>query len=175
MSRKILVNCLFIIGGQDTGKSSTLRSLFKDHRLGREGTIPTEKKIEEIISLGPTTSLILRLTSPHEYNESSSEFFRKIKKNITPNKSWSFAAPLQPYSFKKMPNLIETINRFQKHFYAHKIIIAFLDPDRHGNSDRNIVNLINDLHSHTNVYCLRIDATIKYRNAFLLSQLLTFG
>ena len=33
---------LFVIGDQDTGKSTQLRSMFLDGRLGNQGEVPTE-------------------------------------------------------------------------------------------------------------------------------------
>lgn len=110
---------LFVVGGQDTGKSVQLRSLFRDPRLGTGGRIPTGPNVRDSYSLSVDRALCLRLTSPHEMNESLAVFLRRTARK-TRHGRWCVAAPLQRDRFKKMPELIATI----------RAILAKLRPER---------------------------------------------
>ena len=57
---------LFLIGDQSTGKSTQLRSMFLDQRLGKMGQIPSDHNLMESYPLSNGRRLYLRLSSPHE-------------------------------------------------------------------------------------------------------------
>ena len=60
---------LFVVGEQNSGKSTQLRSMFHDVRLGTEGTIPAATNLREMYRLSNERCLYIRLTSPHERGE----------------------------------------------------------------------------------------------------------
>jgi hypothetical protein len=60
---------LFIIGEPNSGKSTQLRSMFRDVRLGTGGTVPTPRNLPEMYRLSNERCLYLRLTSPNEAGE----------------------------------------------------------------------------------------------------------
>ena len=68
---------LFIVAPRNFGKSTTLRSMFRDHRLGTAGKIPKAPKLPDEYRLGNERRLYLRLTSPHEANESLKATLKK--------------------------------------------------------------------------------------------------
>ena len=55
---------LFVIGYPDTGKSTQLRSMFLDWRLGTQGQVPTASNVRKTYALSNERWLYLRLTSP---------------------------------------------------------------------------------------------------------------
>lgn len=74
MTRKMyrgihIERALFMIGDQNTGKSTQLRSMFLDWRLGNQGNIPTARNVRNMYALSNERWLYLRLTSPHEMRE----------------------------------------------------------------------------------------------------------
>ena len=68
MSRYV-ERALFLIGNQNTGKSTQLRSMFLDWRLSMQGQIPTSHNLADSYQLSNERWLYLRLTSPHEADE----------------------------------------------------------------------------------------------------------
>ena len=65
---------LFVVGDQNTGKSTQLRSMFLDWRLNIQGVVPTTKKVRITHALSNERWLYLRLMSPHETGEMLDEF-----------------------------------------------------------------------------------------------------
>lgn len=51
MNDRYLERVLFVVGNRHTGKSTQLRSMFLDVRLGSNGQIPTERK-QELVRFG---------------------------------------------------------------------------------------------------------------------------
>ena len=60
---------LFIVGEPDAGKSTQLRSMFCDVRLGTNGHIPAKANLAGMYRLSNERCLYIRLTSPHERGE----------------------------------------------------------------------------------------------------------
>lgn len=138
---------LFIVGEQDSGKSTQLRSLFLDVRFGC-GTIPDPGNLMDIYRISNERSLYLRMTSPHEKNEhlkNHSEeisFLNKTEEKIdraTPHygRRWNFASPLQPNKSNNMPDVVETVREFYDYFNPERIRVLFLSPDYKGNELQN--------------------------------------
>lgn len=129
---------LFVVGEPDSGKSTQLRSMFRDVRLGTAGTIPTSRNLADVYRLSNERSLYLRITSPHEWEESLSDFLDKTEEKMrghTPRhgRRWNFACALQPFAAKNMPDLVAVCRGFDSRFNPERIRFAFLSPDRHGN------------------------------------------
>ena len=100
---------LFIIGEPNSGKSTQIRSMFQDVRLGTKGVVPIANKLTEMYQLSYERCLYVRLTSPHEMGEyidnnlnvEKENFLEKTEKKIkesTPHvgRRWNFVCPLQP-------------------------------------------------------------------------------
>ena len=119
---------LFIVAPQNLGKSTILRNMFYDFRLGRGGLLPTASRIAETYHLSNERRLYVRLTSPHEWGETLSQFLNKVAKK-TPSGRWCFACPLQPDASSKMPDAIETVRAFVEKFQPERTRICFLLPD----------------------------------------------
>ncbi|WP_298465643.1 hypothetical protein [uncultured Erythrobacter sp.] len=127
-SQPYVERALFIVGEPDSGKSSQLRSMFRDWRFGTEGKIPGARKIQERYWLSDTRAVYLRMTSPHEYYESLDEFLDKTAAKFTAGNRWNFASPLQPYAARKIGNADEVIGAFVKRFRPERVRIVILDP-----------------------------------------------
>jgi len=129
-----LERALFVVAPQDSGKSTVLRSMFLDRRLGMNGAPPTTaqyRKLAETYWLSNERRLYLRLTSPHEYGESLDEFINKTRLKTGAGR-WNFAGPLQPGAFKAMPDVVDTVQGFISALNPERTRVAFLSPNRHG-------------------------------------------
>jgi hypothetical protein len=106
---------LFVIGEPNAGKSNQLRAMFRDVRFGLNGRVPTTVKLRDIYRLSNERALYLRLTSPHEANESLKEFLDKTNWKFTARsgtaRRWNFVGPLQPNKAHKMPNAVDQLRR----------------------------------------------------------------
>lgn len=170
-----LERVLFVVAPQGFGKSTQLRAMFLDPRLGNGGKIPTHSKLPDTYSLGRERRLYLRLTSPHEYGESSAEFIRKARGKMDGGR-WNFAGALQPNAFKRMPDVVETVRRFQKALTPERVRLAFLAPNRQGITLDNFLPF-RDLHSElqalgAEVVC--VDARNREANGLLLADFFDF-
>jgi hypothetical protein len=65
MQRHHLERVLFVVGNRHCGKSTQLRSMFKDVRLSTAGSIPKDRKLADFHRLTNDRFLYLRLSSPH--------------------------------------------------------------------------------------------------------------
>ena len=122
-----LERALFVVGPQNSGKSKNLRALFLDRRLGSDGTIPDKSKLIDSYYISNKRCLYLRLTSPHEANESPEKFFDKTRSKMWPGR-WCFAGPLQPNAYNQMPDVVSTIKLFKNEFNPERIRVIFLSP-----------------------------------------------
>src|SRR5271165_1254485 len=136
---------LFIVGEQNSGKSTQLRSMFRDVRLGTDGNIPAAANLAEMYRLSNERCLYIRLTSPHERgewierrpDEEADNFLDKTEEKIVASTShvgrrWNFACPLQPHAANHMPDVVETVRAFVGRFHPERTRVLFLSPDRHG-------------------------------------------
>jgi len=128
-----LERALFVVAPRDSGKSTTLRSIFQDRRLGTSGVVPDsdQRRLNEVYWLSNERRLYLRLTSPHESNESIQEFIQKSRDKM-PSGRWCMAAPLQPDAYKRMPDVVSSVREFVAAFGPERTRVAFLSPNRHG-------------------------------------------
>jgi hypothetical protein len=179
---------LFVVGEPNSGKSTQLRSMFRDIRLGTEGEIPTERNLSEFYRLSNERCLYLRLTSPHEMKESirkkrraRANFLDKTAAKIESNtprlgRRWNFAGALQPHEENHMPNLVFTCRAFVRYFNPERMRIVFLSPDRHGEylQERGHEALVDGLSHIPTVELCWIDARDRTANGLLLADFFDF-
>ncbi len=132
---------MFLVGNRHAGKSTQLRSLFRDVRLHQEGKIPraqTHKKIRETFRISNERGLYLRLTSPHEVGENITKFLDKTETKMLNKTSrnssfrWNFAGPLQPGANKNMPHLNTAVEMFVSHFAPERTRVWIVNPNAFG-------------------------------------------
>jgi hypothetical protein len=176
---------LFVLGGQNAGKSRMLRQMFVDTRLGTSGNIPDESIIK-LVSLSHDRCLHVRCTSPHEMKETIKEFFGKLDRTMERawDKYWRFnlACALQPRAANNMPDVFTTLKALREEFEPERIRVIQINPRQDGNEGGN------DLLSHDEVDALRslrIEMAIvdgrrslapnEYPNGFFLADFFDFS
>ncbi len=168
----------FVVGEPNSGKSTQLRSIFRDVRLGTDGKIPRgRRKIPETYRLSNECCLYFRLTSPHEMGESLNEFLDKtediIKRNTQRGRRWSVFCALQPYPAKRMPDVVRICDAFLRRFKSERLRVAFLRPDRHGNDLQQIhMPLVNRLRRSSEIEICWVDARDREANGLFFSDFL---
>jgi hypothetical protein len=167
---------LFVVGGPDTGKSVQLRSLFLDPRLGTGGRTPVASNVRDSYSLSIDRALYLRLTSPHETNETLAHFLSKTARNTRTGR-WCVAAPLQPDRFKRMPEIINTIRAVLAELRPERVRVCVLSPDRRGvaQDPKKLQRLFRRLWRLGSVECHCIDARDRTANGTLLADFLDYS
>lgn len=170
---------LFVVAPQDSGKSTTLRSMFLDRRLGSNGIPPPsseQRRLAETYNLSNERRLYLRLTSPHEYDESPAEFQAKARTKMGGGR-WCYAGPFQPDAFKKMPDVAQSVMSFAKAFEPERIRVAFLSPNRHGETIGKFLperDLTEELLAIPTVEVMCIDGRQRAKNGLLLADFFDF-
>ena len=129
----LLERVLFVVAPQDSGKSTVLRSMFLDRRLGKDGVPPSAANLAETYWLSNERRLYLRLTSPHERSETLEEFIEKTKSKM-PSGRWNFAGALQPDAYNAMPDVVQSVEKFVAALSPERLRVAFLSPNRHGHA-----------------------------------------
>jgi hypothetical protein len=172
---------LFVVGEPNAGKSTQLRSMFQDWRLGSKGVIPTNNNLPEIYRLSNERSLYLRLTSAHEVGETPKEFLDRTWDKIVSNtpkegRRWNFASALQPAPANNMKVTLEAIcRRFESWFEPERIRVVFLSPDRHGNElQGSHAAMVPGLLTVPKVEVCWIDARDRRANGLLLADYFDF-
>jgi hypothetical protein len=163
--------------------------MFRDVRLSTDGTIPTNKNLVDVYRLSNERSLYLRLTSPHEVGEwigrrlgeDAENFLDKTKEKIEANtphvgKRWNFACPLQPYAFKNMPDVTDTVAAFARRFDPERTRVLFLSPDQHGSLLQQAhIPLVSGLKGIPSVEIAWIDARDRTANGLLIADFFDFA
>jgi hypothetical protein len=171
---------LFIVGEPDSGKSTQIRSMFQDVRLGTKGDIPTANKLPDTYRLANDRCLYVRIMSPHEANESLDEFLEKTEGKLTRHlpdgKRWNFVSPLQPNAANRMPDVRETCRAFVQRFNPERTRVVFLSPDRHGTCTQNTaqLDLAPCLRDIPSVEMCWVDARDRTANGLLLADFFDF-
>ena len=174
-----LERALFVVAPQDSGKSTTLRSIFRDRRFGTSGEPPAsaeQRRLPEIYWMSNERRLYLRLTSPHEYGESSEEFIEKTQGKMVQGR-WCFTSPLQPAAFRSMPDVVESVSQFCAAFSPERVRVAFLSPNRHGTLLDQFLpgrDLSAELLASPRVEVLCIDGRQRGVNGLLLADFFDF-
>jgi hypothetical protein len=172
----ILERALFVVAPPDSGKSSQLRSMFRDRRLGTDGVIPTALKVSETYFLSNERRLYFRLTSPHEYNESPEEYTEKAKGKMLDGR-WCYVGPLQPNAHNKMPDVVDSVKQFITIFEPERVRVVFLSPNRHGVSINDFIpgrDLADELLQLPRVEVACIDARRRVVNGLFLADFFDF-
>ena len=169
-----LERALFVVGDPDTGKSVQLRSMFRDIRFSGDGSIPTERRLEETYRLSNDRSIYIRLTSPHENDENLERFFDKILTKIRRPSRWNFAGPIQPNPSNEMPGLVETVVAFVDRFSPERLRVVFLSPDRNGDTVFDTTAPLDQLQNIGAVEVCAIDARNRVWNGLFLADFFDF-
>lgn len=176
-----LERALFVLGDKNTGKSTQMRSMFLDRRLGKNGVIPTEKNPPSTYYISNERRLYLRLTSPHERNESLKKFFDICEKRMrSPGRGisrWNFVGPLQLVSNNKnlIPDGVDVIKEFMDRFKPERTRAVILSPNCSGQHvDNNI--LLDHLDKMHKMDCevILTDAQTSNKNGLIYSDFFDF-
>ncbi len=165
---------LLVAGAQDTGKSTQLRSMFQDPRFGTGCQIPTSRNVPETYALSPHRSLYLRLTSPHEWGETLTEFLDKMEVKSADGR-WVVASAVQVDAGNKMPALVDVVPALDKRFSPERIRVALLSPDRHGTTLTGAQAIVDTLWKIPGCEVLFIDSRTRDRNGLLLADTFDFS
>jgi len=170
---------LFVVAPQNFGKSTLLRSMFRDPRLGNAGEIPTALKLPDDFRLSGERRLYLRLASPHEAGETPDEFIKKTKGKMVDGR-WCFAGPLHPSPLKKMPDATTAIHRFIDEFDPERVRVAILwpshNPDEDGMFGPDVVeDLLDDVQAiDRRVEAVCLDGRQRGRSGLVLADFFDF-
>jgi hypothetical protein len=171
---------LFIIGDQNTGKSVQLRSMFRDLRLGEQGNIPVSPNLTNAYPLSVERWLYLRLTSPHEKNETPEEFLDKCDSEMQQNahgaKRWNFSGAIQPNAANNMPDAVRTIEEFIRRFDPERVRAVVLHPDKEGNliHSYDLLNLLTRLRALSRTEVIMTDARSRTDNGLIYADFFDF-
>ena len=178
---KYVERALFIIGDQETGKSTQLRSMFRDWRFGKMGEIPGDRNIPNTYPLSNERWLYLRLTSPHESNENLGEFLDKCDENMQSwgsyARRWNFVGALQVSALNNMQEGPEkVIDAFINHFKPERVRVVILSPDRLGcELNRQVIrNLTKELRALPGCETMTVDATSRRGNGLMYADFFDF-
>ena len=171
---------LFVIGDQDTGKSTQLRSMFLDWRLGTQSKVPTTKNIPNTYALSDEHWLYLRLTSPHESDETLDKFLDKCAGEMQTTRPtarrWNFAGALQPNGPSRLPDGPNVIKGFIQRFTPERIRAVILSPGRSGDymPELKHQHLTRTLHALPGVEVMTTDATTQTANGLMYADFFGF-
>ena len=171
---------LFVIGDQNTGKSTQLRSMFLDWRLGTKGEVPTANKVRETYALSNERWLYLRLTSPQEVGDTLDKFLDKCAGKMQATgpteRRWNLAGALQPNSPSRLPDGPDVIEGFIQRFTPERVRAVILSPGRSGNymSESDHQHLTGRLHALSGVEVMTMDATTRTANGLMYADFFDF-
>jgi len=140
--RPHLERVLLVAGMQQAGKSTLLRRMFVDPRLGTGGTIPTAARIP-LISLSRERCLFVRISSPHERGETLNQFFKKL--DWTMRRAWNqfwrfnFACAMQPQATQTTPDLVTICVEIQRRLWPERVRVVQINP-RQDNQPGTLLN-----------------------------------
>lgn len=157
---------LLVAGAQNTGKSNQLRSMFLHPMLG--GQVPTTKKIPEAYPLANGRWLYVRLTSPHEWGETLTEFIDKIRRQG--DGTWCVASAMQVEADNKMPDIVDVVIGIRAALSPTLIRVCLLSPDWQGNMLASARPVTDGLWRTPTCEVLAIDARDRRRNGLLLGD-----
>jgi len=150
---------LLVCGNQDAGKSRLLRHMFGDLRLG--GHIPQSRRLG-LRALSRERCLTARFTSPHEMNESPSDFVQKIDRasELAWRSFWrmSYASAIQPRAANKMPGIVDVCDLLISSFMPERLRVVSLAPDQWARPDSQLTQSEIDGLRKLNVEVAIIDA-----------------
>ena len=166
---------LLVAGGRGSGKSTQLRAMFLDPRLGYDGQIPTIRRPRERYRLSPDRQLYVRFSSPHESNATLEEFLNKIETKSVSGR-WCFAGAVQIESTNRVPDLRDVVDAIVQRFSPERIRIALLSPDRRGRQLADANDHLENLREAAPVVeVMSIDARTREGNGLLLADTFDFA
>ncbi len=188
MTHYYFERALFIIGEPRSGKSTEIRSMFRDVRLGTQGIVPDAQNLAEMYRLSNERCVYIRLTSPHEMGEcidqepngEAVKFLDKTEGKIIANtphvgRRWNFVCPLQPNATKNMPNVVGAVGAFVKRFDPERTRVLFLSPDcRDASLQDGQLPLLVGLRAIPSVEIAWIDARQPTPNGLLIADFFDF-
>lgn len=126
---RYLERALFVVGDQGDGKSSQIRDITRDFRLGYGGQsqIGSPGRLPDWIALSGERWLHIRLTSPHEYGDGFNEFVEKIDdKHDFPKYRWNFLGALQTNALRNMLNSELVVEQFVNRYRPERARVALI-------------------------------------------------
>jgi len=171
---------LFLLGAQNTGKSTQLRSMFLDPRLGNAGQIPVANNLRNSYAFSPHRRLYLRLTSPHEAGEDMQGFLNKSKYEMSSDseaRRWNFAGALQIDGTAILPDGCEVIEEFVRAFSPERVRAAILSPSCWGEYIEwsRIRSLTDELRTIAGCEVITVDATHRCANGLMFADYFDFA
>jgi hypothetical protein len=170
---------LFVIGHQNSGKSTQLRSMFLDRRLGTAGAVPTAKNVQNAFAISNERWLYLRLTSPHEAGETLKQFLKKCADEMQSYGSirrWNFAGALQPTGTSKLADAPDVISGFVTRFTPDRIRAIILRPDRSGSwmLQSDLKSLVSNCRKIPGTEVVVVDATSRTASGLFYADFFDF-
>ena len=171
---------LFLIGDQNTGKSTQLRSMFLDQRLGKMGHIPSARNLVDSYPLSNERWLYLRLSSPHEANETIDQFLDKCDSKMLPGateaRRWNFSGALQVSATDNLPGGPKVIEAFNQRFSPERVRAVILSPDWSGRTMdwSDVQCLTKALRAMPNCEVMTVDATHRQANGLMYADYFDF-
>lgn len=178
--QRYVERALFLLGDQNTGKSTQLRSMFVDRRFGHDGNVPTARNLANSYSLGNHRRLYLRLTSPHEAGENIDAFLEKCDYEMSVSTTnvcrWNFAGALQVTATDSMGPGPEVIGAFNERYSPERVRAVVLSPDRLGNTMpwEDVRKLTQELRKTPHCEVIFADATERHANGLVYTDFFDF-
>jgi len=133
--------------------------MLTDPRLG--GQLPPGPRIAPR-RLSRESCLAVRITSPHEMDESLDEFIQKIDRatEVAWGDFWriNYASAIQPRPFKQMPGIVDVCARLKREFSPERIRVVQLAPDQSEQLTSQLTNTEIDGLRRNNVEVISMDA-----------------
>ena len=128
---------LIVVGAQNAGKSTTLRSMYVDERFGTKGKIPTKSRLP-LIKFSRERGVHIRCTSPHERGETDAKFFKLLDRAM--ERAWfeencwrfNFACPMQLDETTKTSDAIALCSKIREQFFPERMRFVVLHPRQDG-------------------------------------------
>lgn len=125
---------LIVVGDRNAGKSTTLRSMFVDPRLGSKGIVPmTSQRRIRLVALSRERCLFIRLTSPHETGQNVEGFLSRLndarrRAGRLGFRRFNVACAMQPGAANAMPDILTVCKAIQTHVAPERVRIVVIDP-----------------------------------------------
>jgi hypothetical protein len=171
---------LIVLGEQNSGKSKQIRGMLDNQRFGYDGDFPETGKTATSFALSSNRRLYVRLTSPHEWEESFDQMSSKIIEEASrfpPNTRWNAIIPMQISASRKLPGGLSLIDNILVELNPERIRYVVLNPIHDGtylDSD-----LMDEIYGHIMDkervdYC-SIDARHELKNGTILLDYFDFA
>ena len=127
---------LFVMGNQNSGKSTRIRNMYADVRMGRHGRVP-QKKVRNFrtVRLSHERRLYVRIQSPQEAGETLTRFFGKIDKAIKrddPTARWNMVTAMQRGEGENIDDGVSVIDSFIRTYKPERVRVALIHPPAKG-------------------------------------------